>query len=124
MISLDSVIALTNGFVTLENLKDFQYIQGQDAKTWLKHVEYGLMKSMLLSTKHFDLICSFSQKVVTHTGVSNAGDISEGDVVDTTTGEEVVVKCIPLNQFIEMGGLYIKSGRFLANGFILEGENG
>ena len=123
MISLDSVVALTNGFVTVDKLNSLQYIKGEENDYWLKYVEHAMMKAVLLSTKAHDLICSYNQGVKSNGVFVPAIDLKEGDIIDTTYGQDILINRVELNYY-DMVGLHMKSGHFLANGFILLRENG
>lgn len=121
MIDLNTVITLTNGYVTLDKLNPKQFIssQNEEKKTWLDSIEYGTMNGILVETKYYMIISSKDQLFSKDNTSIKCSDIRVGDLLDTSDGLDEVIDITNLNQPIEMAKLKT-IGTFIANGFTIK----
>ena len=119
MIDLNSVITLTNGYVTLDKLNQKQFISSASEKnTWLDSIEYATMNGILVETKYYMIISSKDQLFSKDNTSIKCSDIRVGDLLDTSDGTDEVIDITDLNQPIEMAELET-DGTFIANGLIV-----
>lgn len=120
MIDLNTVITLTNGYVTLDKLNPKQFIssQNEEKKTWLDSIEYATMNGILVETKYCMVITDKDQLFSKEGNKIKCSNIEVGDLLDTSDGLDEVIDITNLNQPIEMAKLKT-IGTFFANGFIV-----
>lgn len=124
MISINSVITLQNGFVTIDKLNTNQFINVYEQHySWLNSINFNLCKGILIETKYFDIVVSENQKFLSYDGSPvKAKNLCLSDTIKTVSGFDFITKLELLEDFVEMASLKTDSGLFTANGFILLGS--
>lgn len=120
MISVESVVALHNNFVTIDRLAGNQLLKGVSDSSPLLKIMEGMSEAYLLETKYFQLIASPEQKfVVSPTMCLTTEELRVGDLVLTDNGFSPIKFIHKLNFLVEMANLISRNNLVLAEGFYI-----
>lgn len=124
MISVDSVVALNNNFVTIDRLTGNQMLKGVSDSSPLLKIMEGMSEAYLLETKYFQIIASPHQHfIVNPTMTLPAEELRKGDTILTIYGFQPLDLVIHLQQEVLMADLIPQSRMFFSEGFILLSDN-